>query len=109
MKHEVTAKRLRDALARADMSQRELAEKSGVNEASISQYINGSHKPSNVSAGKMAEVLGVNPVWLIGFDVSMIDKGVHDQLISLVEKMDDTQLARLLAYAQGLTDMGDKK
>lgn len=109
MKHEVTAKRLRDALARADMSQRELAEKSGVNEASISQYINGSHKPSNVSAGKMAEVLGVNPVWLIGFDVSMIDKGVHDQLINLVEKMDDTQLARLLAYAQGLTDMGDKK
>lgn len=109
MKHEVTAKRLRDALARADMSQRELAEKSGVNEASISQYINGSHKPSNVSAGKMAEVLGVNPVWLIGFDVSMIDKGVHDQLINLVEKMDDTQIARLLAYAQGLTDMGDKK
>ena len=47
-----------------------MADKTGINKASISQYVNGSHAPSNRTAGKMAEVFKVNPVWLMGFDVS---------------------------------------
>ena len=71
MKKELTAKRLRHALAMANMKPQELADKSGVNKASISQYVNGSHSPSNISSGKMGEVLNVNPLWLMGFDVPM--------------------------------------
>ena len=71
MKHEVTAKRLQTALTNANITQQELADKSKVNKASISQYINGSHKPSNISSGKMAEILDVNPMWLMGYDVPM--------------------------------------
>lgn len=71
MKNEVTAKRLQLALANAGISQQELAEKSGVNKASISQYVNGSHAPSNISSGKMGKVLNVEPLWLMGFDVEM--------------------------------------
>ena len=72
MKFEVTAKRIRQALSRADMSAKDLSEKTGVQEASISQYVNGSHKPSNISAGKIGKVLGVDPLWLMGFEVPMI-------------------------------------
>lgn len=72
MKFEVTAKRIRQALSRADMSAKDLSEKTGVQEASISQYVNGYHKPSNISAGKIGKVLGVDPLWLMGFDVPMI-------------------------------------
>lgn len=68
MKHELTAKRLREAMDDMGIIAQDLAEKSGVSKASVSQYVNGSHKPSNISAGKMAEVLCVNPVWLMGFD-----------------------------------------
>lgn len=68
MKHEKTARRLRDAMAEKNIIAQDLAERAGVSKASISQYINGSHKPSNVSAGKMAEVLDVSPLWLMGFD-----------------------------------------
>ena len=75
MKNEVTAKRLQLALSRINMKAQELAEASGVNKASISQYVNGSHAPSNISAGKMASVLKVNPVWLMGFDVPMLESG----------------------------------
>lgn len=71
MKNELTAKRLQFALSRVNMKAQELSEVSGVNKASISQYINGSHSPSNISAGKMASALQVNPVWLMGFDVPM--------------------------------------
>lgn len=71
MKNEVTAKRLQFALSNANMSQQELVEKSGVGKSSISHYINGSHAPSNISAGKIAKVLGVEPLWLMGFEVEM--------------------------------------
>lgn len=70
MKNKVTAKRLRDAMDACSIKSQELSERSGVAKASISQYINGSHKPSNISAGKMAEILDVDPLWLMGFDVA---------------------------------------
>lgn len=68
MKYEKTSKRLREALGDNNMKPQELADLSGVSKSSISQYVNGSHKPSNLSAGKMASVLGVTPMWLMGFD-----------------------------------------
>lgn len=71
MKYELTAKRLKRALDMCSMKPQELSEKSGVSKSSISQYINGSHTPSNISSGKMSAVLDVNPLWLMGFDVSM--------------------------------------
>lgn len=73
MKNEITAKRLIQALDRLNMKAQELADKSGLNKASISQYVNGTHAPSNISAGKMAQVLGVSPVWLMGYDVPMLE------------------------------------
>lgn len=76
MKNELTAKRLQAALSNAQMEQQELSNKSGVSKASISQYINGSHTPSNISSGKMGKILGVNPLWLMGFDVPMIESQI---------------------------------
>jgi len=73
MKYKLTADRLNEALNEKNMTAQELSKKSGVNKASISQYRNGSHKPSNTSAGPMGEVLGVNPLWLMGFDVDKYD------------------------------------
>lgn len=69
MKNPVTAKRLRQAMDEMGMKAVELSEKSGLGKSSISQYMNGSHSPSNISAGKMGKVLRVNPLWLMGFDV----------------------------------------
>lgn len=71
MQYQVTAQRLRDALNRAGLRAQDLSNRSGIGKSSISQYLSGSHAPSNKSAGAMAEVLGVNPVWLMGFDVPM--------------------------------------
>lgn len=62
---EITAQRLKEALSAADMKPSELSERSGVSKASISQYVNGTVCPSNISASKMAQVLGVSPLWLM--------------------------------------------
>ena len=69
MKYEKTAKRLMKALSDNNMRAQELSNKTGIGKSSISHYINGFHAPSNISAGKMADVLGVSPLWLMGFDV----------------------------------------
>lgn len=71
MKNPITAKRLSLALSNLNMKPQELANRSGVSKASISQYLSGSHAPSNISSGKMAKILDVDPVWLMGFDVPM--------------------------------------
>lgn len=70
MKNEITALRLKEALSDLDMKPQELADRSGVSKASISQYLSGSHAPSNISSGKMGKILRVEPMWLMGFDVS---------------------------------------
>lgn len=71
MKHELTSKRIQLALSNANMKPQDLANLSGVKKASISQYVNGSHAPGNINAGKIGTALNVNPLWLMGFDVSM--------------------------------------
>ncbi len=69
MKFAETARRLSEALNDAGMNQQQLADASGIKKASISQYINGTHAPSNLSAGKMADILKVDAAWLCGFNV----------------------------------------
>lgn len=71
MKNPITARRLSKALSNKNMRPQDLANASGVSKASISQYLNGSHAPSNISSGKMAKILDVNPLWLMGFDAPM--------------------------------------
>lgn len=92
MKNELTAKRIAIAIGLNDnISQRELAEKSGLKESSISQYVRGSHKPGNVSAGKLAKVLSVSPVWLMGFDVPMREEEkvvqMHCEMIPIIGRV----------------------
>lgn len=69
MKYLKTASRLREMLDEKRISQQELADRSKLGKASISHYVNGSNEPSSKSAFQMAQVLGVTPAWLMGFDV----------------------------------------
>lgn len=69
MKYEVCAKRLTEAMSDLGIKQRELADKAQITEGSVSHYVNGTHAPSNKTAGKLADVLHVSPVWLMGYDV----------------------------------------
>ena len=52
-----------------DGSQQQLCERTGVSKASISQYVNGRNVPSNLTAKKICEPFGINPAWIMGFDV----------------------------------------
>ena len=71
MKYPEISKRFRMILLQRKISAQELSEKSGVGKSAISHYVNGSHEPHNINASKLADVLDVNPMWLMGFDVPM--------------------------------------
>lgn len=89
MKYPETASRLKEAMNNIGIRAVDLSAESGVSKSSLSQYMNGTHTPSNVTATALSEVLGVSPVWLMGFDVPKYDevhrvkyatlcKGFHD-------------------------------
>ena len=69
--------RLEDALAHANMKPVDLAKRTGISEATISQYRSGYSKPKNDRVAIIAEALNVRPEWLMGFDVSMENKKVE--------------------------------
>ena len=86
----------------------ELADRSGVGKSAISHYVNGNNEPRSRNAGKMADVLDVNPLWLMGFDIEVIEEtDINMRINNTMSKMDQKQLERLLLYAKFLTsEMG---
>lgn len=63
--------RLKSALKRKNMSQSKLSEISGINTSTISEYISGRYEPSRSRIAEFANVLDVNEVWLMGYNVPM--------------------------------------
>lgn len=103
MKYPEIAERFYKILSKKEMSPAELARQAGVNESSISQYMNGNHKPSNINSGKIAKVLGVNPLWLMGYDVAMTEKISY----VLAESKDDNEASNnALRYSSILVNAG---
>lgn len=119
MRYPETAMRLRKILAEKNMTAQELANRSGVGKSSISHYINGNNEPHTLNAGKMADVLGVNAMWLMGYDVK-INEGVdikvewhkneskvekYKHLLRYVELLNPEGIAKLEERAEELTEM----
>lgn len=52
-------------------SQQRFAERCRVSKYSVSQYVNGSNAPGNLSAAKIADAFNVNPLWVMGFEEPM--------------------------------------
>lgn len=109
MKHELTAHRLRTALIDAHMRPQELSDRSGVSKASISQYVNGSHAPSNGSSKKMGAVLKVNPLWLMGFDVPMHPTAAAASITLYNVHCETENECKLILNFRELSDIGKKK
>ena len=64
--------RLEKALSESGLKPIELAERTGISQSTISQYRSGYSKPKDKRLVKIAEVLNVDPAWLMGLDVPMI-------------------------------------
>lgn len=66
-----TRYRLQKALDIRGISPKELSDKTGISKSSISQYMSGYAKPKQDRIYLISKALNINPVWLLGYDVSM--------------------------------------
>lgn len=81
----------------ADRKQQAFADMCGVSKFSISQYVNGSNAPGNITAAKIASKCRVDPLWVMGFDVPKRKKfkatfNAEDLHKSLEKYVDNSEL-----------------
>lgn len=106
MKNTLTANRLNEALHDANMTAQELSNKSGVSKNSISQYRNGVFKPSPVSSAAIGRVLGVNSLWLMGYDVAKEELPIvkktkdYNFIFNYIGKADSKTLSEIRRYIE---------
>lgn len=60
--------------SRCGGSQQIFADRVGIGKSSVSQYVNGTNFPTNVRAKQIADIFGVSPMWIMGFDVPMVEE-----------------------------------
>lgn len=105
MKYELTATRLREAMANKGMRQQDLADATGISKGNISHYVNGNHIPNNIMALKIAKALDVKPDWIMGIDeaaeYTVVEKTA---LIDTIQHMNDAQKNRLFEYAKRILE-----
>ncbi len=95
------------------MRQDDVAEKSGLEKAQISQYKNGKYEPMQDALYKLAKALNVNVAWLMGHDVPMeIDRRMLEEkemVCNLIEKCYGAKAYELVELFIKLNDAGKIK
>ena len=98
--------RLNEALKYRNMTASQLADKCGLNKSSISRYLNGERIPRTEAIHKMATVLHINPAWILGYDVPMIEAvdylaEIQDKKV-LIERLTPENREKLADYIRYL-------
>ena len=71
---ETCAVRIKKALSIRNMTQTELCARAKISKSSLSEYLSGKYIPRQDKVFILAQALGVDPVWLWGYDVPMDKK-----------------------------------
>lgn len=86
----LTKDRLKEAMQAVKKKQADLVRETGLNRGTISRYLSGEVEPRQEATYKLAAALGVNEMWLWGYDVPMArtaEKKKNDNLVVLIAKM----------------------
>ena len=93
------AQRLSIALSTRQMKPIELASKSGIDKAAISQYLSGKYKAKQDNIFALSKVLNVNPEWLMGYDVPMEKEIPYSAIYDFSNESDKKLLNTAIVYA----------
>ena len=70
--------RLKEIMKIRNLRQSDLVEKTGIGKSSISTYLSGEYQPKQDKIIKLSNALDVNPSWLMGYDVPMVDNNLNN-------------------------------
>lgn len=79
--------RLREGLDRQGITQTELAKRSGISKSSISRYVKGDWEGKQEAVYALAQALGVNEAWLMGYDVPPERTAMREDLYCTVAQV----------------------
>lgn len=106
-------RRFIEAMQIRGMRQVDVAEKSGLDKAQISQYKNGKYEPMQDALYKLAKALNVNVAWLMGHDVPMeVNRAELEKkamVCDLIEKCYGSKAYELVELFVQLNDTGKAK
>ena len=83
MKIETCGKRIEKALMIRQMKQSDLCKLADIPKSSLSLYLRGAYEPKQDKIYKMADALNVSEKWLMGYDVPMERKEMHQVTMEL--------------------------
>lgn len=86
MLNDTFANRLRKALQMNNMTQTELANKSGLDKSLISNYLSGNYKAKQDKITLLANILNVSETWLMGFDILKNEENNSSEFEILFDK-----------------------
>ena len=101
------AKRIKKVLSNVSVS--DMAIQSDVSVYALNHYISGDIIPSEDNAIKMADVLGVNHLWLMGFKTSMNKSELDadsEQILDMYQRLDPVGKIQVRERMQTLIDSG---
>lgn len=107
--------RISEILTKKNMSQKELSEKTGITQVSISRYINNERIPKGPTIVKIGNALGVSCDYLLGIQNRKTEKKNTMKLTLQTELggfdfiLSKTSVIYLLNLARQLEDEGDQK
>ena len=97
--------RVKSLMERDGISQKELANLSGISEASVSRYLSGDLKPRMDILINIAKVFNVSTSYLVGEDDNISESDAYEETICVVtrnkSKLSDSQKAELIKVLFG--------
>ena len=95
----ITSERLKQAISEANIKQAELCERTGISKGALSSYISGRYAPKQNNIYILAQVLNVNPAWLMGLSVPKSPDVTVSRALTKEQR-------ELLSYFDVLTEEG---
>lgn len=96
--------RLAIALSNKNMKSIDLATATGISKSAISQYLNGAFIPKSSYANMIAEILDVDVLWLLGYDVEVIDHRLTLEDIRKCNNLTKEQMADIMEISVDMYD-----
>lgn len=71
MKASNSKERLKEMMNILNLKPVDICKKSGIQKSSLSNYLNGTREPRQDQISLICDPYGINPAWLMGYDVPM--------------------------------------
>jgi len=114
MPRESTRSRLIELMSAYNLTQSDIAKKTGIPKSAISMYINGYRVPRQDKLSLIADAYGVDPAWLMGYDIPMVPMSSNDSFpdfspshlrwLKFLGKLSEEQSSELYTIASTMAD-----